>query len=55
MKLPEKTLKFCGSLGNSSFFDETCPAQIDQSKVLFIPKKGDFIEGAITAYRCKSL
>jgi hypothetical protein len=55
MKIKEnRELKFCGSLGNSSFFDEVCPAQIEKSKVVFIPKKGDFIED-MHAYRCFAL
>ena len=50
----DRRLKFCGSLGNSSFFDEVCPAQIEKSKVVFISKKGDFIED-LKAYRCSAL
>lgn len=34
------TLNFCGSLGNQSFFDLFCPANIQESKLLFIHKTG---------------
>jgi len=54
MQFENRQLKFCGSLGNSSFFDEICPGQIESSKVIFISKKGDFIENS-NAYRCSPL
>ena len=54
MKFENRQLKFCGSMGNSSFFDDLCPAQIESSKVVFISKKGDFIEN-LHAYRCSAL
>lgn len=54
MQFDNRQLKFCGSLGNSSFFDEMCPEKIESSKVVFISKKGDFIED-LHAYRCSAL
>lgn len=51
MQLEKNRLKFCGSMGHSTFFDASCPAQIEKSQVIFIPKKGDFIQGT-DAFRC---
>lgn len=54
MRLKSGDLKFCGSLGNSSFFDVTCPSSLEKSKILFIQKKGDLIEG-MNAFKCSEL
>jgi len=33
--------RFCGSLGLLSYFDETCPAEVSESKLTFHPKTGE--------------
>ena len=40
MELQGEKLDYCGSLGNQSYFDQKCPAQITQSKVIFTPSSG---------------
>ena len=40
MELQGNTFDYCGSLGNQSYFDQKCPAQINQSNVTFTPSTG---------------
>jgi hypothetical protein len=40
MEFKESTLDYCGSLGPQSYFDKTCPAQIEQSSTVFTPSSG---------------
>ena len=40
MELQGNTFDYCGSLGNHSYFDQKCPAQINQSNITFTPSTG---------------
>ena len=40
MEFKGDQLDYCGSLGNQSYFDQKCPAQINQSGVIFTPSSG---------------
>jgi hypothetical protein len=40
MELQGDALDYCGSLGNQSYFDQKCPAQTNQSMVIFTPSSG---------------
>ena len=40
MELQGSTFDYCGSLGNLSYFDQKCPAQINQSHITFTPSTG---------------
>lgn len=40
MEFKGKALDYCGSLGNQSYFDRKCPAQVEQSSAVFIPSTG---------------
>jgi hypothetical protein len=35
-------LRFCGSLGLSSYFDQNCPHLVETSKASFMTKTGEF-------------
>jgi hypothetical protein len=47
-------LRFCGSLGLTSYFDENCPKLVETSKVSFRTQTGHFLLNKV-AYRCKVL
>jgi hypothetical protein len=47
-------LKYCGSLGNQSFFDTTCTNQTEQSSTVFSPKTGLLVLQA-KEYQCTAL
>jgi hypothetical protein len=40
MELQGNIFDYCGSLGNQSYFDQKCPAQINQSNITFTPSTG---------------
>ena len=40
MEFKESKLEYCGSLGPQSYFDQKCPAQIEQSSTVFTPASG---------------
>jgi hypothetical protein len=54
MELKDLKLDYCGSLGNQSYFDQKCPALIQESTYTFIPSSG-----ALTSkdqnYQCSAL
>jgi len=54
MELKELRLDYCGSLGNQSFFDQKCPAVIQNASHVFTPASGELItrEGN---YECNAL
>jgi len=44
MQLHGVTLHYCGSLGEKSFFDAACPADIQHSQILFMPNSGQLLD-----------
>jgi len=54
MTFRDLKLDYCGSLGNQSFFDRRCPAQIQESSHVFTPSTGLMI-GNSQEYQCKEL
>jgi hypothetical protein len=44
MNLQGTSLNYCGSLGEKSYFDSSCPAVIEQSRVTFIPNTGVLLD-----------
>lgn len=40
MELQGDKFDYCGSLGNQSYFDQKCPAQINLSSITFTPSSG---------------
>jgi hypothetical protein len=54
MELKDLKLDYCGSLGNQSYFDQKCPALIQESAYIFTPPSG-----ALTSkdqnYQCSAL
>ena len=40
MEFKDKQFDYCGSLGTQSYFDQKCPAQIEQSNSVFTPSSG---------------
>lgn len=47
-------LKYCGSLGDQSYFDQTCAKQTEQSNTVFSPKTGALLRQD-KAYQCVAL
>ena len=47
-------LKYCGSLGDQSYFDQTCAKQTEQSNTVFSPKTGVLLQQG-KAYQCVAL
>ena len=41
MKIAGITYVFCGSLGNASFFSQSCPTDNSKSEINFIKKTGE--------------
>lgn len=41
MEFLNEKYRFCGSLGLLSYFDQTCPPQVSDSKLMFYPKTGE--------------
>ena len=54
MAFRDLKLDYCGSLGNQSFFDQRCPAQIQESSHVFTPSTGLMISNS-QEYQCKEL
>ena len=54
MAFRDLKLDYCGSLGNQSFFDQQCPAQIQQSSHVFTPSTGLMMSNS-QEYQCKEL
>ena len=54
MELKGDTLDYCGSLGNQSYFDQKCPAEILQSSVTFTPSSGLLLNQG-QELQCKAL
>lgn len=42
LEVKNEVLRFCGSLGPSSYFDQSCPALVETSKASLITKTGEF-------------
>lgn len=40
MEFKGNKFDYCGSLGTQSYFDQKCPAQIEQSSFVFTPSSG---------------
>ena len=54
MEFKGHNLDYCGSLGNQSYFDLKCPAQITQSSVTFTPTSGLLLSHG-QEYQCSVL
>ena len=54
MQLQSKQLNYCGSLGDKSYFDSNCPAEIEKSQVTFIPSTGVLLDQD-NQLHCKAL
>lgn len=54
MEFQGAQLKYCGSLGNQSFFDPFCTNQTEQSSTLFSPKTGLLVQQG-KEYQCTAL
>jgi hypothetical protein len=54
MEFKGDKFKYCGSLGNQSFFDEQCQAQTSQSSVTFTPSSGLLVISG-QAFQCSAL
>jgi len=54
MEFQGAQLKYCGSLGNESFFDATCTNQTEQSNTVFSPKTGLLVQQG-NEYQCVAL
>jgi hypothetical protein len=54
MEFKGDQFKYCGSLGNQSFFDQQCQAQTSQSSVTFTPSSG-LLAISGSDYQCSAL
>jgi len=54
MEFKDLQLNYCGSLGNQSYFDQKCPASIQNSSVEFSPASGALLMMGQN-YQCNSL
>jgi hypothetical protein len=54
LKIATQSFQYCGSIGPNSYFDETCPSNINDAKIHFEQKLGIFIN-AEKKYQCKAL
>jgi hypothetical protein len=54
MAFRDLKLDYCGSLGKQSFFDQRCPAQIQESSHVFTPSTGLIMSNS-QEYQCKEL
>jgi hypothetical protein len=54
MEFQGAQLKYCGSLGDQSFFDPACTNQTDQSSTVFSPKTGLLVQQG-KGYQCVAL
>jgi hypothetical protein len=54
LKIGDQTLKFCGSLGLVSYFDQNCQTDTKQSSAQFITSESRLTIG-LQQYRCDKL
>ncbi len=54
MEFKDDKFKYCGSLGNQSFFDQQCQVQTSQSSVTFTPSSGLLVSSG-QAFQCTAL
>jgi hypothetical protein len=54
MEFQGQALKYCGSLGNQSYFDQSCTNQTEQSNTAFTPNTGLLIQRD-KEYQCIAL
>ena len=54
MEFKGDKFKYCGSLGNQSFFDQQCQVQTSQSSVTFTPSSGLLVSSG-QAFQCAAL
>jgi len=54
MEFKGDKFKYCGSLGNQSFFDQQCQTQTSQSSVTFTPSSGLLVISG-QAFQCTAL
>lgn len=54
MEFKGNTLDYCGSLGTQSYFDQKCPAQIEQSSTVFITSTG-LLKSSSQEFNCVAL
>jgi hypothetical protein len=54
MEIKDLKLDYCGSLGNQSYFDQKCPALIQESAYLFTPSSGA-LSSKDQNYQCSAL
>lgn len=54
MEFKDLKLDYCGSLGNQSYFDQKCPALIQESAYTFTPSSGKLMSKDQN-YQCSAL
>lgn len=54
MEFKNVKLDYCGSLGTQSFFSQKCPAQIEQSNLIFTPSSG-LLNNEGKEFQCSAL
>jgi hypothetical protein len=54
MEIKDLKLDYCGSLGNQSYFDQKCPALIQESAYIFTPSSG-VLMSKDQNYQCSAL
>jgi hypothetical protein len=54
MEFKGMKLDYCGSLGTKSFFNQKCPALIEQSSVIFSPASGLLVDHG-QEFQCHAL
>ena len=54
MEIKDLKLDYCGSLGNQSYFDQKCPALIQESAYIFTPSSGALMSKDQN-YQCSAL
>lgn len=54
MEFQGEKYDYCGSLGTQSYFDQKCPAQIEQSSYVFTPSSG-LLRGNGQQFNCAAL
>jgi hypothetical protein len=54
MQFQEKNLNYCGSLGEKSYFDASCSADIQNNYIVFAPASG-VLRMNNQEYRCDTL
>ena len=54
LKLKSQNFRYCGSVGPKSYFDDTCPSNLNDSTIHFEQKLG-ILELSEKRYQCKAL